>query len=77
MEVSINGGTPSHHPFIDGIFPHKKHPAMGVAIATSPGAWDPVLTVPVPAGSDHLAGSSPWVNIDMETYGTSIRADRG
>ena len=23
MKVSENGGTPSYHPFIDGIFPHK------------------------------------------------------
>ena len=23
MEVSWNGGTPSYHPFIDGIFPYK------------------------------------------------------
>ena len=23
MGVSTNGGTPSHHPFIDGIFPYK------------------------------------------------------
>ena len=25
-----HGGTPSHHPFIDAIFPNKNHPAMGV-----------------------------------------------
>ena len=23
-------GTPSHHPFRDGIFPNKNHPAIGV-----------------------------------------------
>ena len=30
MGVSTNGCTPSHHPFLDGIFPHKNHPAIGV-----------------------------------------------
>ena len=29
LGVSINGGTPSHHPFLDGIFPELNHPAMG------------------------------------------------
>ena len=29
MEVSWNRGTPSHHPFLDGIFPIKNHPAIG------------------------------------------------
>ena len=27
MEVSWNRATPSHHPFLDGIFPNKNHPA--------------------------------------------------
>ena len=26
LEVSWTGGTPSHHPFLDGIFPNKNHP---------------------------------------------------
>ena len=30
LEVSWNRGTPSCHPFIDGIFPNKNHPAMGI-----------------------------------------------
>ena len=25
-----HGGTPSYHPFLDGIFPNKNHPAMGI-----------------------------------------------
>ena len=28
--VSINGGTISYHPFLDGIFPEIQHPAIGV-----------------------------------------------
>ena len=28
MEVSTNGGTPSHRPFLHGIFPNKNHPAI-------------------------------------------------
>ena len=30
MEVSWNGGTPSHHPFLDGFFPNKNQPIKGV-----------------------------------------------
>ena len=30
MEVSQTGGTPSHHPFLDGLFPGRNHPAIGV-----------------------------------------------
>ena len=33
----VKWGTPSHHPFLDGIFPIKNHPAMGV----SPWLWKP------------------------------------
>ena len=29
MGGSINGGTPSHHPFLDGIFPNKNQPFFG------------------------------------------------
>ena len=32
MEVSINGGTPSYHPFIDGIFPCKPSSYGGTPI---------------------------------------------
>ena len=35
--VSINGGTTSYHPFLDGFFPNKNHPAIGVA----PWPWKP------------------------------------
>ena len=30
LGISINGGTPSYHPFLIGIFPHLNHPAIGV-----------------------------------------------
>ena len=33
MEVSQNGGTPSHHPFIDGIFPYKPSSYWGTPMA--------------------------------------------
>ena len=36
VEVSINGGTPVHHPFLDGIFPHKHHPYLKVMETTIP-----------------------------------------
>ena len=35
--VSINGGTPSHHPFLIGIFHAMIHPAIGLP----PGLWKP------------------------------------
>ena len=38
MRVSWNGGTPSHHLFLDGIFPYKYHPAIGVP----PWLWNPI-----------------------------------
>ena len=31
--VSINGGTPSHHPFLDGILPHKPSSYGGTPMA--------------------------------------------
>ena len=36
MEVSINGGTPRHHPFIDGIFSYKTIQLLGY-----PHLWEP------------------------------------
>ena len=36
VEVSWNRGTPSHHPFLDGIFPHKNHPVWGTPIYGKP-----------------------------------------
>ena len=39
MGVSINGGTLSHYPFLDGIVPETNHPAIGVA----PWLWKPHL----------------------------------
>ena len=30
--VSWHMGTPSYHPFLDGMFPQKNHPAMEVAL---------------------------------------------
>ena len=53
------GGTPSYHPFLDGIFPNKNHPAIGdplflwtwrLGVALSwlqhcPGDTNPVLQV--------------------------------
>ena len=33
------GGTPSHHPSPDGIFPNKNHPAIGVP----PWLWTPPI----------------------------------
>ena len=30
MVVSTSGGTPSYHPFIDGIFHERNHPATGI-----------------------------------------------
>ena len=36
MEVSQTGGTPSHHPFIDGLFPGRNHQLLGWNIALGP-----------------------------------------
>ena len=36
MEVSWNGGTPSHHPFLDGIFPYKSTSYCGTLILGNP-----------------------------------------
>ena len=35
MVVSINGGTPSHHPFLDGIFPYEPT-ILGIPIYGNP-----------------------------------------
>ena len=32
LRVSINGGTPSHHPCLDGIFHDRNHPLLGTPI---------------------------------------------
>ena len=34
MVVSANRGTPSHHPFLDGIFPTKNHPFRGTPMTS-------------------------------------------
>ena len=34
--VSINEGTPNHHPFLDGIFPNKNHLFFGIALFMEP-----------------------------------------
>ena len=40
MEVSWNRGTPSHHPFLDGIFPNKNQPAIGVPPFMETPIWE-------------------------------------
>ena len=42
MEVSWNGGTPSHHPFLDGIFHAIDHPLL---------AWGSPMTMQTPLSS--------------------------
>ena len=44
-EVSLNGGTPSHHPFSIGIFHEINHPAMGLPpwLWKPPYAWNSCL----------------------------------
>ena len=37
MGVSGNRGIPSHHPFLDGIFPNKNHPFLGSPMTS----WKP------------------------------------
>ena len=50
MEVSWNRATPSHHPFIVGIFPNKNHPAFlgypydGNLRIWSPKGWHKAIT---------------------------------
>ena len=41
LEVSWNRGTPSHHPYLDGIVPNKNHPFMGTPISGTPYLWKP------------------------------------
>ena len=36
LVVSINGGTSSSHPCLDGIFPNKNHPFWGISIYGNP-----------------------------------------
>ena len=39
MEVSINGGTPSHHPHFQWDFPNKNHPAFFLVATMA--SWTP------------------------------------
>ena len=36
LEVSWNRGTPSHHPFLDGVFPNKNQPFLDTPIDGNP-----------------------------------------
>ena len=51
MGISINGGTPSHHPFLDGIFPNKNHLSFGVP----PWLWKHPYTI-----ISHCINIIPW-----------------
>ena len=60
MGVSINGGTPSHHPFLVGIFPYKPYKA---SIWNYPHLWTPPYVMIVVWLGSHLFSLVPEMHL--------------
>ena len=64
MEVSSNRGTPSHHPFLDGIFPHKPSSYWGTPMTMDTPNW---ITT---------KWASPEPHTDGLTFNTQVDTNR-
>ena len=59
LRVSINGGTPSPHPFLDRIFPEINHPAVGVP----PWLWKPPKSIVISLSSPSFIIKPPYIPV--------------
>ena len=62
------GGTPSHHPFPDGIFPLKHHPASGCTPSCSTKSTEASRLSGSAAGSHGFNTSWPWTRCQLHLH---------